>query len=440
MAGEIEYAKSGGKNVAYQVFGDGPLDIVIAHPLMGTMRLFRRGAREHFDRLTKFARVIMFDRRGTGVSDPTPLDDLPSIEEWSEDIIAVMDAAGSRTAALAGFIDGGRLAICVAAMHPERVSALILFHTMLSTTASPDYPWVATDEQRLKTLKLIESGWEDPSEHVARFGTASAGGTDPEGYRRFMQQVGSPEKVAAFVRHVAVYDVRGYLPSIEAPTLVLHRGDNKVQPIAIGRYAADHVPHARFVELAGNATNPLLDMGPVIDEIEEFLTGSRPAPEPERSLAAVLFTDIVASTDSKVKTGDKRWRELLTEHHRIVRKQIERHGGREVNTSGDGFLAMFDSPLRAIRSAQAIVENLRQTGLHIRAGVHAGEVERMDDDITGLTVDIGARVSALAGPDEVLVSSTVHDMAIGSGITFEERGEHTLKGVPGRWRLYAVTD
>lgn len=404
---------------------------------MGTMRLFRRGAREHFERLTRFARVIMFDRRGTGVSDPMPLDDLPTTEEWSEDIIAVMDAAGSQAAALVGFIDGGRLAICVAATHPERVIALIVMHTMVSSTAAPDYPWVGTEEQRLKTLALIESGWADPDEHVARFGI----GTDPDGYRRFMQQVGSPEKIAAFVRHVANYDVRGYLPLVEAPTLVLHRRDNRVQPIGAGRFVADHIPGARLVEVTGDDwASPPRDMGPVVDEIEEFLTGSRPAPEPERFLAAVLFTDIVSSTGAKVKAGDKRWRELLGEHHRIVRREIVRHGGREVSTTGDGFLATFDAPLRAIRCARAIIQTLEPTGLRIRAGVHAGEIERIGDDVTGLTVDIGARVAALAGADEVLVSSTVHDMAIGSRIVFEERGVHSLKGVPGEWRLYAATE
>jgi class 3 adenylate cyclase len=436
MPGEIEYASSAGRSVAYRVFGSGPMDVVVVQPFMSTMRHLRASMGDVLERMGRFSRFVIFDRRGSGISDPLPLDNLPTLEDWSGDIVAVMDAVGMERAVLVGFLGGGTFAMCVAGSRPDRVPNLVVMHSHATYARSEDYPWGGTSEERDRQIAYIESGWEDVDEDwLSRFG----GHLDADSYRRAMRAMGSPAQTAAFMRRQDRFDVRPYLPFIKARTLILHRRDNRFISIEVARYLAEQIADATLVAMPGDAHQPMMDTTGIADEIEEFLTGSRAGADPQRMVAAVLFTDIVESTDAKSRTGDKRWRDLLSDHNRIVRRHLQRHGGREVNTVGDGFLVTFDAPVRAILCAQAMIEDVVRTGLRIRAGIHAGEIERLRDDITGITVDIGARVTALAGPNEILVSSTVRDMAIGSTISFEERGEHELKGVPGRWRIYAVT-
>jgi class 3 adenylate cyclase len=438
---DTRYVKSGDLNIAYQVVGEGPLDLVYVAGWISNIELaweeptYARFLR----RLASFSRLIMFDKRGTGLSDPVPLDALPTLEERMDDLRAVLEAAGSERTALFGHSEGGNMSVLFAAAHPERTVALATFGIFAKRIWSPDYPWAPTPEERLETIEQLERGWGgdmDLDELVP-----SADAAFKRQLARYLRRSASPGAAVALLRMNTHIDTRAVLPTIRVPTLILHRKGDLDADVEEGRWIASQIPGARFVELAGVDHLPWVgDQDAVLDEVQEFLTGVRPPPEPDRVLATVLFTDIVGSTERAAELGDRRWRELLEQHHAVVRGHIDRFQGREVDTAGDGFLAAFDGPARAVRCARAIGNALRELGIDVRAGLHTGECELVDDKVAGVAVHTGARVAARAGPGEVLVSQTVKDLVAGSGIEFEERGTHVLKGVPGEWRLYAVSN
>jgi class 3 adenylate cyclase len=440
MIPETQYARLGGLHLAYQVLGEGPPDILLldqwfSHqeaqwdvPPLADLR----------ERLSSFGRLITFDKRGTGLSDPIPTSALPTLEELIEDVPAILDAVGSQRAAVIANIGGGILAVTLAATHPDRVSSLILVDCFARFLGAPDFP-IGSDREALEsTLAALDVGMGRGVMLDFFVPSRAQDETLRRSWSRYERQAASPGSSMAIVRMIYESDVRELLPLIGVPTLVIARADGHFR-VEHGRYIAEQIPGARYLELPGG--DNLLwagDQDAVVGEIQEFLTGSRPALEPHRVLATVLFTDIVGSTARAAEIGDARWQSLLGEHHRVVRRQLERFGGREIDTAGDGFLATFDGPARAIRCAVAIRDGLSEIGLEVRAGLHTGEIELRGDDIAGLAVHIGARISALAGAGEVLVSSTVKDLVAGSGLTFEDRGSQVLKGVPGEWRVFAV--
>jgi pimeloyl-ACP methyl ester carboxylesterase len=439
-APDIRYTKSGDLNIAYSVTGDGP-DLVIAPGFISHLEVgWEQPSVAHFySRLASFRRVIAFDKRGTGLSDPAT--HAPTLEESVDDLRAVMGAAGSERADVLGVSEGGTMAMMLAASHPDRVNALTVYGTFARLLEAPDYPFGVSAEQLSKLVEISGKGW---GAGIALGSWAPSRRDDAE-FRQWWARLQRLAVSPGMVRNIfALYpkmDIRDVLPAIQVPTLVLHRRGDRMVSIELGRYLADHIPGAKLVELDG-ADHLFFtgDSDAILDEIQEFLTGARSMPSPERVLSTVLFTDVVGSTERAVDLGDERWRELLRSHDERVRSQLERFQGREVNTTGDGFLATFDGPARAIRCAVAIRDAVRALGLEVRAGVHTGEVEMRDADISGIAVHLAARVAAAAGAGEVLVSRTVVDLVAGSGLTFTDRGEHTLKGVPGEWRLFAVED
>jgi class 3 adenylate cyclase/pimeloyl-ACP methyl ester carboxylesterase len=442
MQPETRYAESSGLYIAYQVFGEGPIDLVYVAEFWNSIDVMwdQPDFRRYLERLGSFARVIAFDQRGTGLSDPVALTALPTIEEWADDIRAVMAAAGSTQAALLGTGGGGAMSMVFAATHPAQTRALVLLNTGARVTRAPDYPYGTSDEFEDRFVRDLKFGW---GRGVLLEAVAPTKAGDPE-FRTWWaryQRVGvSLGAVLAQRQKLQQVDVRGVLPAISVPTLILHRRDNRVIDLANGRYLAEQIPGARLVDVPGDDYLPFVgDQDAILDEIQAFLTGSRATPEPDRMLATVMFTDIVGATERAAALGDHAWRELIDRHHAIVRRELDAHRGREVDTAGDGFLAMFDGPARAVRCALAVRDGLRPLGLEIRAGLHTGEVELAEAEVRGLAVHIGARVAGLAEPGEVMVSSTVRDLVAGSGLVFEDRGMHALKGVPEEWHLYAVT-
>jgi class 3 adenylate cyclase len=369
--------------------------------------------------------------------------DLPPLEILVEDLLAVMEAAGSERAAVAGFLDGNFQAALFAATYPERTSALILFGSTACGIRQPDYPWAWTPEEWETFLHGIATGWgtEDHLRDMLRWSAPSVV-EDEDTLRQAMSYWRLSADTSAVVTLERLYsqtDIRRILPSIHVPTLVLHRTDDPTEAVEGARYLASQVPGAKFVELPGGDFAPWAgDQDQVLDEIEEFLTGVRRGPQPDRVLATVLFTDLVGSTEKVAEVGDRRWRELLEAHNDRVRTELGRFRGTEIDTAGDGFLATFDGPARAVRCALSITKAVEEIGLRLRAGVHTGEIELINQGIGGIAVHIGARVAALAEPREVLVSSTVKDLVAGSGLVFKDRGLHALKGVPDEWHLYAA--
>lgn len=435
---DIHYAQSGGLNIAFSVTGDGP-DLVVAPGFISHLDImFEEPSIFHFySRLASFRRVVIFDKRGTGLSDPTM--HAPTLEESVDDLRAVMDAAGCKRADILGISEGGAMAMLMTASHPDRVNALVLYGTFSRLLEASDYPLGVTEEQLATLVDMSAKGW---GEGVGLGAWAPSRRDDTvlrQWWARLQRVAASPGMVRNIFALYPQLDIRDVLPAIQVPTLVLHRRNDRMVGVEMGRYLADHIAGAKFVELDG-ADHLFFtgDADTLLDEVEEFLTGVRPLPAVERVLATVLFTDIVDSTKRAVELGDQRWKELLGRHDAQVRRQLERFRGREVNTTGDGFLAWFDGPARAIRCAMAIRDVLRSLGLEVRAGVHTGEVELRDDDISGIAVHIAARVAAAAGPGEVLASRIVVDLVAGSGLSFAARGEHTLKGVAGEWQLFAV--
>ena len=438
---ETRYAKSGDVNIAYQVVGDGPLDLVYVPGWISNVELnWEEPTHAHvLDRLAGFSRLILFDKRGTGLSDPVPLDRLPTLEERMDDVRAVLDAVDCQQAAVFGFSEGGLLSVLFAATYPERITALALYGAFAKRIWSPDYPWAPRPDDREREIEELERNWSE------RMDLDQLAPSEDDAFKNrlatYFRRSASPGAGVALMRMNTQLDVRDVLPSIQAPTLVMHRTDDRDVKVEEGRWIATQIPGAKFVELPGDShTLWAGNTDEIIDEVEQFLTGTRRGPEPDRVLATVLFTDIVGSTEQATKLGDRRWRGLLERHHAVVREQLERYRGRELDTAGDGFLATFDGPARAIRCASTIERQLRPLGIEIKAGVHTGECELFGDKVAGLAVHTGARVAGLAGPGEVLVSHTVKDLVSGSGIEFQDRGTHVLKGVPGEWRLYSVVE
>ena len=436
---EVHYAKNADVHIAYAVVGDGPIDLVYTTGIFSNLDVMWEEPRwaRYLDRLASFSRLIVFDMRGVGLSDRGP--EPPLLELQMDDVRAVMDAARSETAATFGGARGGAMTILFAATYPERVRGLILYDTLAKTIRSDDHPYGQTPEEQRRFFARF----------VAEMGTGKnldlqgRSAAQDERFRRwwarFERLVATPTAYRELADVFRDLDIRSVLPSIQAPTLVLHRTGDPIIPVDQAHYLAKAIPNARLVELPGVDHLPFLgDQDAIVDEVEEFLTGARPAPRTDRVLATVLFTDIVGSTGYAARVGDREWGALLEQHHALVRKEIERYLGREIDNAGDGFFATFDGPARAIRCAEAVVEGVRDLGIEIRAGVHTGECELIDGKIGGITVSIGARVAATAGASEVRVSQTVKDLVAGSGLTFEDAGDHELKGVPDRWRLYRV--
>jgi pimeloyl-ACP methyl ester carboxylesterase len=436
------YAKSGDASIAYQVVGDGPIDLVVVLGFATHLELqwesppFAR----FFERIGSFSRLIIFDKRGTGLSDP--VNEVPTLEQRIDDVRAVMDSAGFERAALLGVSEGGPMSVLFAATHPDRVSALVLHGAMGRTTEAPDYPWASpADALRESAAEFIAPYWGQQAEGMVELFAPSLA-ADPQAVEfaaRMERSAASPAMVQQIFEMFLDIDVRSILPTIHVPTLVVHRRGDRVVNRRAGRQLAAHIPGARYVELPGIDHLPWAgDADAVLGEIEEFLTGARTAPEPDRVLATVMFTDIVGSTERAAELGDARWRELLSAHQAAVRRELTRFRGREVKTLGDGSLAIFDGPARAIRCGHAITDAARSSALEVRIGLHCGEVELMDTDVGGIAVHIAARVGALAGAGEVLVSGTVKDLVAGSGIRFADRGTKQLKGIPDEWRLFAA--
>ena len=436
MQPATKYAKSGDVHIAYRVFGDGPRDIVLIPGMLSHVELtWEWPSNEHLlKRLTAFSRVIVFDKRGQGLSDRVAEQ---TLEERISDVRAVMDAAGSDRATIYGWSEGGAMSLMFAATYPERTSALVLYGTFASVKSEP---WSVPRELYEQFLRETETHWGEGIVLAVNAPRALGDKAMVQRVAQLERASASPGSILALLRANYELDVRRLLPSVRVPTLILHRVGDALVPVAAGRYLAEHIPEARYVEIPGidhlvldNATQDV-----IADEIEEFLTGVRPAPEPDRFLATVLFTDIVGSTDHASAIGDRKWVDLLEAHNKLAKLEIGRFRGRAVKSTGDGVLATFDGPGRAIRCAQSIAGSVEQLGLHVRAGLHTGECELMGADIGGIAVHIAARVAALAGAGEVLVSSTVKDLVAGSGIEFEERGSHALKGVRDEWRLFVA--
>ncbi len=444
MARETRYARSGDVNIAYQVVGDGPLDLLFVLGWVSNIELMWEAPilARLLERLASFSRLILFDKRGTGLSDRVSNDRLPTLEERMDDVRAVLDAVGSQRAALFGHSEGGNMSVLFAATYPERTSALITLGCFAKRRdPDDDYPWAPTAEDRARTIADVEQNWGTLRPEDVEYLAPSRVGDEQfvRNLERYLRGSASPGAAAALLRMNTDIDVRAVLPTIRVPTLVLHRTGDRDVDIAEGRYIASRIPGAKFVELAG--ADHLLAAGDpdaIADEIEEFLTGARSLPEPDRQLATLLFTDIVGSTERLTQLGDRGWRDVLERHHAVVRAELLRARGQEVDTAGDGFFAAFDGPARAVRCAKSIVDGVRELGIEVRSGVHTGECELVDGKISGIAVHMGARVAAHAGASEVLVSSTVKDLVAGSGLEFEDRGVHELKGIPGEWRLYAA--
>ena len=437
MESSIKYARSGDVHIAYRIFGDGPRDIVLIPGTISHVELLWELPSHHhlLKRLTAFARVIVFDKRGQGLSDRVAEQ---TLEERVGDVRAVMDAAGSERATIYGWSEGGAMCLMFAATHPTRTSALVLFGSFASIK---NEPWMVTQEVFEKLIARLVTHWGEGI--LLRLNAPSR--RDDKAFLNWFARIeraaASPGSIRALMSANYDIDVRHLLAAIRVPTLILHRSGDKLVPAAAGRYLSENIPGAKYVELQGS-DHMVLDQETqdiIADQIEEFITGARShLDEPDRMLATIMFTDIARSTEHAVSMGDARWRELLVEYYAVMRKELTAFRGREINTVGDGALVTFDGPARAIRCARSLRENLRRLGLEVRAGLHTGECELISGDVAGIAVHIAARVAAIAKPDEVLVSSTVKDLVAGSGIQFADRGVHTLKGVPGEWRVFAV--
>jgi class 3 adenylate cyclase/esterase/lipase len=439
MGSDIKYARSGDVHIAYRVFGDGPRDLVLIPGTLSHAELYWEFPVNQYllKRLTSFARVIVFDKRGQGLSDRVAEQ---TLEERIGDVRAVMDAAGSPRATIYGWSEGGPMSLMFSATYPERTSALVLCGSFASVKAEP---WAVSQETWSDFLHQIETRWGQGVLVPINAPSRRDDEAFVQWFGRLERASASPGAVRALLRANYEIDVRHVLPAIQAPTLILHRVGDRTVPVEAGRYLAQHIRGAKYVELPGEdhllqAFDPeTLDL--LIDETEEFITGTRSSPEPDRVLVTVMFTDIVSSTERAAAIGDRRWRELLDGYLGVARRQLERFRGREVDVAGDGLFAIFDGPARAIRCACAIRDAVHQLGLEMRAGLHTGECEVAGSKVSGIAVHTGARIAATARPQEVLASGTVRDLVAGSGIRFDDRGSHVLKGVPGEWRLFAVT-
>jgi pimeloyl-ACP methyl ester carboxylesterase len=442
MVPTTRYARSGDASIAYQVTGEGSLDLLFLPGWISQIEhLWEAPAMRRFlERLAVFNRLILFDRRGTGLSDR--LREGHTLEQDVADALAVLDAAGSERAALFAYALGGAVGTQMAAEHPERVGALILYSTVARTTWAPDYDWAMRLEEREELLEMNVGGWGEPN-NPALAVVAPSVAEDPAmvgWFARMQRLAASPAEARQMFASIALVDVRETLPNITVPTLVMHRRHDTAWDVRHSRYMAEQIPGARYVELDGMDSLPFVgDHDAIVDEIEEFLTGDRHGSELTRALLTVMFTDIVDATGHAARLGDGRWRDLLAQHDEHVRAELGRYGGREVKTVGDGFLAVFDGPpSRGLRCAQAITRGAVALGIEVRVGMHTGECELIGEDVGGMAVHIASRVSGLAGPGEVMVSGTVYGTVVGGPFSFEDRGPHQLKGIPGRWPVFAL--
>jgi pimeloyl-ACP methyl ester carboxylesterase len=439
MEVETRYADSDGVSIAYRVHGNGPLDLVLVPGFVSQVELLweEPEVARFFRRLTSFSRMLVFDKRGQGLSDRPGRP--PTLEESMDDLKAAVEGAGFERPALFGISEGGPMSALYAATYPDEISALVLFGTFARMLKAPDFPPGITEEALDRWGAMIRRDW-GKSVGLDLWAPTRIGDREFERWwARLLRQGTSPAGAIALMDLYREMDTRAILPTIDVPTLVVHRADDRMVPAAQGRYLAESIPGARYVELPGEDHLPFTgDVDGLLDEVEEFLVGSRGGGESERALATILFTDIVGSTAKAAELGDRDWRALLERHDAAVRRQLTLHRGREVKTMGDGFLATFDGPARAIRCARAVQDEVAGLGIEVRAGIHTGEVELIGDDVGGMAVNIGARIGALADPGEVLVSSTVRELVVGSGLEFEERGMEKLKGAPGEWRLFAI--
>jgi pimeloyl-ACP methyl ester carboxylesterase len=438
---KTQYARSGNLHIAYQVVGTGPRDLVYVPGWVSNVELAweEPTLAQFLNRLASFSRLIVFDKRGTGLSDRVPPAELPPLEERMDDLRAVMDAAGSERATIFGASEGGNLSALFAASHPERTTGLALFGTFAKRVWSADYPWAPTVDERNRQFERAERAWGEPAD----FEHYVPSKVNDEAFMRrlgaYFRSAASPGAAVALLRMNTGIDIRHVLPSIHVPALVLNRTGDRSVNVAEGRWMAAQIPDARFVELPGEDHMPWVgDQDAILDEVQEFVTGNRPLREPDRVLATVLVTDIVGSTQHATRLGDRAWSELLTQHQMLVRKELASFRGREVDTAGDSFLATFDGPARAVGCACRIRDAGRALGIEIRAGLHTGEIELAGEQVRGIAVHTGARIAAVAQPGEILVSSTITDLVSGSGIRFEDRGLHALKDIPRQWQLFAA--
>lgn len=440
MHTETKYAKSGNVNIAYQVAGNGPIDLVIVMGWVSNVEYsWEEPSLSNFlTRLSSFSRLIIFDKRGTGLSDR--VSELPTLEQRMDDVRAVLDAVGSKTASLFGISEGGPMCALFAATYPERISALIIYGSYAKRIWDPEYPWAPTREEREKVYKEVEMGWGGPVGIESLAPSAKNDERFRNWWATYLRRSASPGDAVALLKMNTDIDIRTVLPAIRVPALIMHRVGDQDMNIEEARFMARRIPGAKLVELHGTDHLPWAgDYQQLLDEVELFLTGEHKQAETERMLATVLFTDIVGSTTHAIELGDTRWRYLLKSHHDIVRKQLNRFKGKEIDTTGDGFLATFDGPARAIRCACAIRDSVHQIGIEIRAGLHTGECEIMENNVGGIAVHTGARVMSKATNNTVWASGTVKDLVAGSGIQFENKGKFPLKGIPGEWDLFEVT-
>jgi class 3 adenylate cyclase len=438
---DTQYARRGDAHIAYQLSGSGPVDLVsvsgwFSH-LEGRWEL--PGFAHYLDRLASFARVLSFDKSGIGLSDPIATSSVPPLEEWIEDVRAVMDAAGMERAAILGASEGALMAVLFAAVYPEKTSALVLINGTARLAAADDYPIGLPIEACGEMGELFASTWGRP-DGMASLNPSIAGNEAAlSAWTHFLRLAASPGTATAVIKTLFELDVRALLPSVRVPTLVVHRKDVLVPPLTHGRYLAEQIEGARFVEVPGQDYSVVVGDGDVLlDPVEDFLIGTRSAGSANRALATLVFADVVSSTVHLAELGDRRWRQLLELEEGVVARQLSRHGGRLVNTAGDGIFATFDGPARAVAFALALREAVRAIGLTLRVGIHVGEVERTRDQVAGLAVHIASRISTQADPGQVLVSRTVRDLAVGAPIQFEDRGTQALRGVPEPWQLYSV--
>jgi class 3 adenylate cyclase len=435
------YARSGDLSIAYQVLGSGPFDLVLVHGWLShlDMQWDEPHMAAFLTRLASFARLIILDKRGTGLSDRVALSELPTLEQRMDDLRAVMDAAGSEKASLFGTSEGGAMCLLFAATYPSRVRSVITFGSYAKRIRSDDYPWAPTRDEREAAYREIPDTWGTTKGLERVFPSMLGDPAFEEWVAAYFRAAASPAAAVALLRMNSEADIRAILPSVRVDAMIMNRiedGDVKVEE---ARYIASRIRGAKLALFPGADHVPWVGRSDdILGEIEEFLTGSRQADVSDRVLATILSTDIAGSTELVTRLGDRGWRDLLERHHTLVRRELQRYRGREIDTAGDGFFASFDGPARAIRCAKAVVAETADLGLAVRAGLHTGECEILGDKLTGIAVHTAARVAATASPGEVLVSTTVRDLVAGSGITFAERGEHALKGLPDRLRLYAV--
>jgi pimeloyl-ACP methyl ester carboxylesterase len=438
VAPTTRYARSGDVSIAYQVVGSGPVDLVFAPGFISHLDLIWDDPlwARSFERLASFSRLVVFDKRGTGLSDP--VGGAATLEERTDDLRAVMDAAGCERAAIFGVSEGGSMAALFAATYPERTSSLALYGASPRILRTPDFPW-GVSRGDLQKLVAMADRWGDGVGLSVWAPSLASQAHARAAWARMQRAAASPGMIRSLFALYEDLDIRDVLPAIRVDTLVLHRKGDRMVPVECGRYLTEHIPGARLVELEGDDHLWVAgDEDAVLDEVEEFVTGVRESSEPNRVLATILFTDIAGSTERAAAIGDRSWATLLEAHHASVRRQIERYRGVELDNAGDGFFVSFDGPARAIRCAIAIRDAVRALGLEIRAGAHTGECEKVGAKLTGTAVNVGARIGSFADAGEILVSGTVVDLVAGSGLAFDGRGEHELRGLPGRRRLFAV--